>query len=125
MKRFYCDLCENEMSYGVLALANTNDKTSTVLIRGNLEVTLCVTIAAQRVELPVDTRPGWQRNRLGTLPTKRSHADLCHACRWALLEQLRGGHTPSKDTPLPAAERELKWEPPVPPRSDDGFAIPD
>lgn len=113
MKRFYCDLCENEMRYDDKPVGNTNAATNTVLVNlphDLLEVTLQVTIRAHKLHQPIDTRPGWKRGGTEDLPPPvRKHADLCGPCRWALLEQLRGGHSPSNDTPLPAIKSEIAW----------------
>lgn len=124
MKRFFCDLCESEMTYSSPAVVNTNDTLRTVLIRGVFEVSLRITIKGVRrkeVPNPEAYRSHNFRDRDPVLIEKK-HADLCAPCRWALVEQLRGDHSLLNDTPLPpAGAKELKWDATPAGKSDDGF----
>lgn len=110
MKRFYCDQCGDEMTYQDEHLANTNDKTHVVLLGGTLEVTLHIKVSAVTRKPVIDHS---SRNHRDPVLVKKEHADLCAPCRWALIEQLRAGHSMINDTPIPGRFADLDWEKPT------------
>lgn len=119
MKRFFCDLCSTEMTYTNPALQNTAKTLHTVLVtspnKAPIEVSLRLDVSAQILNPPaavIDPPRGAGPGKLST-PASRTHADLCAACRWALIEQLRAGQSLAADTLLGTLADELNWGTPT------------